>query len=367
MRGGRYLFELECIRGLAIALVFLFHAWGITVGRVEGEVPFWLGYVVAGNTGVTLFFVLSGFLLSLPWLRHLRHGGRQPSTRNYYLARTLRVLPLYLLAVALATLASGNGPAGLRAALFQFVGFDMFPYSVVWWTLVTEVQFYLLLPLFWMAWLRPGWPRGAAIIVLVTWLVAYLWVFVYPGLAAAPGPFWLTKSLFGRLPAFLVGMVAAQVYLAWPDKWRGGNTGWAGLVVLLAAWLVLGWLLQRVIVIGESRAEWAWHLHHAWEALCWGTVILVLLRAPVPGRVLLVNRPFAVLGKLSYSIYLNHVPLLFYLIYTIRAQLGQASYLDSAWAYLVPLVALAASLLLALVTYRLVELPFLKLKHRLPQ
>ena len=60
MRGkGGYLFELECVRGLAILLVCLFHAWGVTLGKVEFVVPFWLSYIFAGNTGVTLFFVLS--------------------------------------------------------------------------------------------------------------------------------------------------------------------------------------------------------------------------------------------------------------------------------------------------------------------
>lgn len=365
LRGGRYLLELECVRGLAILLVFLFHAWGITVGRAEGPVPFWLGYVVAGNTGVTLFFVLSGFLLSLPWLRCARGKAARPKTRNYYLARALRILPLYLTAVALATLASGNWGAGLRAALFQFVGFEIFPYSVVWWTLLTEVQFYLLLPLFWLAWLHPGWPRRALQLVLAAWLISYLWIFVYPGLDAAPGPYWLTKSLFGRLPAFLTGMLAAHAYLAWRDRWRSRTAGWLGLAALILAWLMLGGLLHRVIALGEARAEWAWHLHHSWEALCWAVVILALLLAPLPGRAVLVNRPLAVLGKLSYSLYLNHVPVLFFLIYGARTRLGDGAYTDSAWAYLVPLLGLAVSLLLAFVTYRWIELPFLNLKHRL--
>jgi peptidoglycan/LPS O-acetylase OafA/YrhL len=354
------------VRGIAILLVFLFHAWGITMGKADGPIPFWLGYVVAGNTGVTLFFVLSGFLLSLPWLRSGRGEADRPRIRNYYMARVLRILPLYLFTVALASVASGNWEAGLRAAVFQFVGFEMFPYSVVWWTLVTEVQFYLVLPLFWLAWLHPGWPRRMAKLALAAWLVTYIWLFVYPGLDAEPGPYWLTKSLFGRLPAFLLGMVAAQVYLVWRDRWRHRGAAWLGLAALVVAWLVLGWLLQQVVAMGEARAEWAWHLHHSWEALCWSVVILAILLVPLPGRAVLLNRPLAVLGKLSYSLYLNHVPVLFFLIYTARTRLGESTYTETAWVFIVPLLGLALSLLLAFITYRWIELPFLNLKHRLP-
>jgi peptidoglycan/LPS O-acetylase OafA/YrhL len=93
---------------------------------------------------------------------------------------------------------------------------------------------------------------------------------------------------------------------------------------------------------------------------------LILLLGKPLGAAALLNRPMAIIGKLSYSIYLNHVPILFFLIYPVRESLGQAQYLDSAWVYVIPLAALLASTLLAYVTYRLIELPFLNIKHRLP-
>ncbi len=64
-RGTKYLYEIECFRGLAVVLVFGFHVWGISFGDSKpSSLSPWV-YVAAGNTGVTLFFVLSGFLLSI--------------------------------------------------------------------------------------------------------------------------------------------------------------------------------------------------------------------------------------------------------------------------------------------------------------
>src|SRR5690606_33846637 len=117
-----------------------FHAWGISgLQWPEQPVP-GLAFITAGNTGVTLFFVLSGFLLSLPWLRYWLHAGqRQPSVLQYLQARAMRILPLYYFTLAITWLVTGNTGTVAQAAAFQFVGFGAFPYSVVWWTLVTEV------------------------------------------------------------------------------------------------------------------------------------------------------------------------------------------------------------------------------------
>ena len=100
--------------------------------------------------------------------------------------------------------------------------------------------------------------------------------------------------------------------------------------------------------------------------LCWAILILSLLLCKLPGKQLLVNKPMAIMGKLSYSIYVNHVPILFFMIYTCREYMGAENYQASVWFYLVPFFAFVASLGLAYVTYKLIELPFLQVKRKLP-
>ena len=361
--GAGHLLELECVRGLAFLLVFLFHAWGLTFEKVDFPIPLWLSYMAAGSSGVTLFFVLSGFLLSMPWLRYAAGEGHAPSVRNYYVARVLRIVPLYLAAVLFATMVTGNWEVGLRAALFQFVAFEMFPYSVVWWTLTTEVQFYLILPLVGQALLRPDWTRWLCILAGLIWLGVYSYTFIYPGAHEPLRSYWLEKSLFGRLPAFVIGAMAAWCYLHWRGRdWE--RQRWLATLVIVAAWLCLGWVLQLSLEFGKS-AEWSWHLHHTYEALCWAAIVMTLLLGAPLARGVLVNKPLAILGRLSYSLYLVHVPILFYLIYPEREMVGEG-YAGSMTSYLLPLAALILSIGLSFITYRLIELPFLNLKHRIP-
>ncbi len=353
-------------------LVFLFHAHGISLGTAATTPTLPMSFIIAGNTGVTLFFVLSGFLLSLPWLQHILNGqNKKPDNRRYYLARALRILPLYYAAIIVAIVASGNWESGLRAAVFGFVGFDIFPYSVVWWTLSTEVQFYLTLPLFFAMYCAGGKWRTLCVALLLAWLTAYVALVAINPHPGQPLSFFLSKSLFARLPAFLAGIAAALFYLKAGAHLRSRtqSTGvrWLGLCALVVLFILLARVLQTVITMGDRAAEKAWHLHHSYEAVLWAAIILLILIIRLPMRALLVNRLLAVTGKLSYSIYLNHVPILFYLVYTTRASIGAEAYATSTALYLLPLAALIGSLALSWCTYRYIELPFLRLKHRIPR
>ncbi|WP_116367390.1 acyltransferase family protein [Parahaliea mediterranea] len=357
-RPSSYRYELECLRGLAILLVFLFHAYGVTWGAENAQVTPANAWIIAGNTGVTLFFVLSGFLLSLPWLQ--AEGGKsRPSLRGFYRARCMRILPLYLCAVALAALITGDWEAASRAALFQPIGFEMFPFGVVWWTLCTEVQFYILLPLaFWCVYRHPAL-KTLVILILGIWLAAYLyWALAWAPTQSKVG-WWASKSLAGRLPAFLAGIALAFWYARLAKASPSSQLPVSSTGALVAILAAMTYLLWRSATIGDAAAERQWHIHHTLEATCWAALIALLLVARPLGSSVVLNRPMAVLGKLSYSIYLNHLPILFYLIYPLKHTPG---YADSAWAYLIQALALGLSLFLGWITYRYIELPFLRRK-----
>jgi peptidoglycan/LPS O-acetylase OafA/YrhL len=367
---GNYLHELECLMGLAILLVFLFHAWGISGLQWPTQPAPGLAFIAAGNTGVTLFFVLSGFLLSLPWLRYwLDPGQRKPSVRQYLKARAMRILPLYYCALAVTWLATGNTAVVAQAAVFQFVGFSAFPYSVVWWTLVTEVQFYLLLPLLMSLWISGRRGRWICMALLLAWAWAYLELVLRASPAVPGSTFFLTKSVFARLPAFMLGVFAAAFYLRasrWECVNRQANVWrYGGLLLTLASLLLLEHVLNRAATMGDLQAELEWHLHHSWEAALWAVMMLCLLLCRLPGAQLLINPGMAVIGKLSYSLYLIHVPILFYLLYPLREQIGVDQLHNSWWFYTISAAALLLSVLLSWGSYTLIERPFLRMKRGL--
>jgi peptidoglycan/LPS O-acetylase OafA/YrhL len=366
-----YLYELESLRGIAILLVFFFHTHGMVFGSSPQQPSLLMSFVVSGNTGVTLFFVLSGFLLSLPWLNYLL-GKRSapPNMINFYRARALRILPLYWVAVVASVALTGKIASGAKAAGFLFVGFDIFPYSVVWWTLATEVQFYILLPLGFWAWTHSGLGRGVLLAIFATWLYFYTTLIILQQLPLDQLSYFYNKSIFGRLPAFLFGIVAGWIYLKLKDSARhfGDQTGTRLASTALCAIIIccLGFLLQASAVLSDSFAEKHWHIRHTYESALWAAIILCFVLTRPIGRGLLINRPLAITGKLSYSLYLIHVPVIFYLIYPAKQAMGVEQYMNSPWLYINPILALALSLGLSAVTYRLIELPFLNLKHRIP-
>lgn len=372
LRGGTpYLYELECLRGLAIVMVFAFHAYGISLGGDIREHSIIASFVVSGNSGVTLFFVLSGFLLSLPWLNFLQgNTDSAPNTFNFYRSRFLRIIPLYYLAVLVSVLATGKVTAGASAAMFSFIGFDIFPYSVVWWTLATEVQFYLLLPILFMAWSHSKLTRAVLLLVFCVWAYSYVTLVLLNGLPAKSMTYFYTKSLFGRFPAFLIGILAAVLFLNLKRRAGVGSPKkslrFISMVMSICFIFVLGVVLQKSAIMGDAEAEKFWHIRHAYEALLWAALMLTLILGKPIGSILLTNRAMAITGKISYSLYLIHVPILFYIIYPAKTSLGAQAYASSPYLYGYALLSLLASLVLAACTYKLIEVPFLNLKHKLP-
>ncbi|MEO0437592.1 MAG: acyltransferase [Pseudomonadota bacterium] len=358
LRSDRYLIEIECLRGVAVVLVFVFHCWGI-IGGKESEPEGPLEVIAAtGNTGVTLFFVLSGFLLAQPWLRYrLGITSQRPSILRYTAARSLRILPLYYAVILFAAFHSGTGALLLPAATFQMLGFQYFPYSTVWWTLITEVQFYVTLPLcgFLLVYNRPTRILLAGLFCL--WLACYLTFIVKPD-EPIEG-FALTKSLFSRAPAFLFGIVVGALYLS--STTQDFLTPKRRIALLASTFVGLYYLLHVVSRTSSREAETLWPTHHLWEGLCWALVTLAIANGRDAFRcVRIFEWPLAFFGKISYSVYLLHVPILFYLIYPAKS--GNAT---NAMLVLLALLGAGLTAFVSTATYLLIERPALKLKGSL--
>lgn len=376
---GSYLPELESLRGLAILLVFWFHVEGILFlpYRRPAEVVLpWQALLRAGHTGVSLFFVLSAFLLSLPFWREPA-GGPYQSLARYASRRALRILPLYWFAVAVGTVVTAGSLADLGRAiphalfLSGVAGWStpLNPFSDVWWSLVTEVQFYLLLPLLPLC---RRWRHGRALgIALLAVAVLAYGLFLARVLAAATpaGQMQLAGSIVGRGPQFIIGGAAAWLYLrlrasrsSAPAWWRQGGADLALLATLTALALLLQWVIAGGVQHSIFPPFHAWHLL---EALLWAGVLLLVLLAPLRSKRLWSNPALEWLGLLSYSIYMWHLPVAWYVIPGLR----RAGLLVAAgWSVaglLAALLVAALCLALSTLTYRWVERPFLVRKARL--
>ena len=293
--GGPVLAELDGLRAVAILPVVLFHATlSLYLKGAEGQVSSLtgsdevfrspLGWVVAnGFLGVQLFFVISGFVVVLPFARARLLGERPPSLGRYYLKRITRIEPPYVIALAtffVGTLVIAPENAHLRdylAGLFYLrtALFGNEPWAFfISWSLEIEVQFYLLAPLLAAVfWIRGHALRRATIVAAIAlsgWLAADVRL---DGLEPAPlvGPLQHGSWLGSELAFFLVGVLVADLWtmrevrtgtrtgaFAWDAAWL------AGLVAVLASYrllevtpwgiaLLLGGLLAMTLGAFRSR------------------------------------------------------------------------------------------------------------------
>ena len=366
---------LESLRGWAILLVFLFHADSavLSADRMGTIVSPLHAFVTAGHTGVTLFFVLSAFLLSRPFLEQ-GLGGRPVVLSNFFRRRILRIMPLYASVVVTAVVLCSGVPGalldGLRALFFvnSFTGepATLHPYGAVWWSLATEAQFYLFLPAlgFCLA-SRKG--RLIGLVALLAWAAAYTGVLAHVIDLSLDTRLALAISLPGRPPAFLAGIFAAWVVLRRGDRiralaersafWRNGGSD---LVLISVLW-TLGLVLRAVTRMGFFPAENNWHVWHLAESVSWTLVVLIASLAPLRVRALVSNRALAGIGVLSYSLYLVHGPVLSFFLRPMQATLREDTTL---WAG-ATVVGFAACLALSAATYRWIERPFLVRKARI--
>lgn len=346
---------LDGLRGIAALSVLVFHTW-----MYSRSVPTTGLRSTATDTvlhelriGLVLFFVLSGYLLYRPWA-----ARRPPALNRYALARGLRIVPAYLVALAGAVLLLWPIPdaAGVRLPpanqlpLFLVFAQNLSEQTVMrldppMWTLAVEVAFYAVLPLLGAAALRL---RGGLLLVPLALLAGGVAFNVrLAGMELVPLP--AAKSLPAMAPYFAFGMLAA-VALA---RRRPGPVARAALLAAGSA-LVLGDLVWQAAAAADGRSDlWPRILRDAPAAAGFAAIVTAAASSAGSGRTARVLgwRPLAGVGTVSYGLYLWHVPLLLWL----RAH-GLLP-LDALGALL---VVTPLALLAALASWRLVERPLIR-------
>jgi len=275
------------IRGLACLIVLVMH--GLSLGWPERLFPLLKG---GGKYGVWLFFVLSAFLLTL---RLQRRGFVPNSLADYALARSLRIVPLFVLACLLYAW------AGIGITDSKQLGevLTLQRGSIHLWTIPVEFKAYMVLPL--LAWLGLLIQRcaGNGGILLAALLAL--------GVQQTLWPYWLTPpdSPLTRwyLPAFLFGCLAALL-LPWVRRWQRGAVSTAcAALTLLALTLALPGVRQALL--GGPLANDLMD-KHLFISLGWALFVVLLVDGEgLAGRVLS-SRLLGFVGRTSYSTYLFH-------------------------------------------------------------
>lgn len=352
--GRKHYPELDALRGAAAFVVLMNHFHQIWLGTGH---PRWISHpklnpalwlLVNGHASVILFFLLSGFVLTLPSLR----GSQQPYLR-YLVRRGCRIYPPYLAGLLISILGcsyfwgrSQYGPAvaqfwrappnvhSILAHLLMIGRFDVYLYDGPVWSLVHEMRISIVFPLILLAGRRLKVWSTVTVAAACTVLSSLSLMFLETGL---PGPVrataWsLTLSYCGT---FLLGSALAR-----RREYYSRALGKAQLTTKLGL-LALGFALYLYppsAIYGLDVSDFV--------TSCGGLILLTFCLQH-GGRVTqwLRTAPMQFLGRISYSVYLVHAPVLLVLAYTL--------YGHSPAVFLLPFLAL--SILLATGVYYTVE------------
>lgn len=359
---GRRDEALDGLRGIAALLVVFFHC------GVELRFP---PIVLPGFSGVHLFFVLSGYLISRPFLARLLAGEALPSWRKYCARRFMRIYPTYFAAlvvfVGMRIAGHLHIPTPRDVLLHMLLLFnwgtpaEFLSINIAMWTLAIESQFYVILPIASSVAKRfaPGPGRLGAFwlgssMVLVGWVsrcVEY------------------SRSIPGtprfRLPFSFLDLFAMGIFVAYFELTRASllrnRPPLRGLLSLLAlallfgtnAWLVLSgggdWLSPPTLALAC--------LYPTFACAGFALMLLLVVTRTQDNVAVLTAAPLVFVGQISYSMYLFHLGVGYFLLTRLPTAMGLwlgARPLLYALAQLGPVV------VVSYLVYRAIELPSLR-------
>jgi peptidoglycan/LPS O-acetylase OafA/YrhL len=363
--GGSHVAALDALRALAALAVVGLHLHAL--GGVFQNFPLLACLAPLGMFGVDLFYVLSGYFILGAVLRPVRW-----SAREFCIHRVRRIVPAYYASIILVLVglygAQAAGAGFFTPALAEdLLRHASFTHNLsaashgslngVYWTLGVEMSFYAVMLL-----AAPALRARNALMWVIGGFVVCAWLWRAGVFMLAPHDpwvryFWATQ-LPGALDTFAAGMVLAAVQHHRPEV-LARMSGVSERVVLTAMVTVATAILFAYVLPLREQYWAVWGAAVFWRsglAIAFGTGLLVFVLLPRQGlaeRLLRISG-LAYLGKISYSIYLFHVPLIFAALWAGQRVpvLGLRSVLFC--------VVVIALLLIASASYTLIEAPFLK-------
>jgi peptidoglycan/LPS O-acetylase OafA/YrhL len=345
----RYIPEIDHLRLLAALLVFGYHFTHYFYG---GWQPLpqaaWLGPITEGHTGVSLFFVLSGFIFM-----SIAAQGEAIDYKKFLRNRILRIAPLFLVVFVVA-ISIGRDQFEATDLLYVFVT-NLGDAPTSWhfitgpaWSISVEFTFYLVFPFLAL------FVKGGGFNYLARLLVLLMVIKVGAFFATDASRHMLYSTLVGRFDQFLIGMGFALLYARRH-----------AVLERHGRWMLLGATLLTYVAIC-AQARWFslqspeldnpfWLVWSTLEAALWGSVIVAYLSARLPISERL-GKALAYGGTMSFSLYMWH-GLVIFIAFSLVGPAGSPLTLA-----LLSVPVLVAVLAVAWLSYTTIERPFLQMR-----
>jgi peptidoglycan/LPS O-acetylase OafA/YrhL len=378
--------ELDGLRALAVLMVLTYHVWVLSYLDSNFHLIMLgqdLTFIFAwGHPGVDLFFILSGFLLFLPFARAFHTKGKSPNLKGYFIKRLFRILPAYYLFLFASIfiiypqqyLASQALPQ-IAANMFFMQTFmfstPVYPAIIgVTWTLVIEMQFYFVLPIVAYFFLGKRGYVSLPVVLAIVFIYRFVMLSYWNAnpTSADFNYFYASEyNLLGVFDNFAIGMVLANFYQSnlingMTERGRKFIDACKKLIWVVPILLLFS-LSQYFLWRFDSHQEFAWYFFSFFLDItvytCFAIVMVYVIYHQSRLRNLLRLRYLGIIGVVSYSVYLVHLTVVNQLSGTI---LFSSLHGWDRYFLLMPMT-LLISLAIAVVVYLLVEKPFIDKSH----
>jgi peptidoglycan/LPS O-acetylase OafA/YrhL len=312
----RHIPALDGLRGFAALIVVIYHAvlysglsaWAMMdspeTGMIAVSARFAIRYFLFyGYSGVELFFLISGFCLLYP---HFCAAAQRFDLRKYSLRRAMRIYPPYLAALALSITVIVLGAPLIRLAAPQALDpirassivesllLLNSHYNQVFWTLVIEAKWYLVVPILIVLWKRSSFLMHAFIplLIVVLWLTRE----IVPGLQLG--------TFAHYLPLFWMGICLAEFAAGHAERWTRRTVNIAASMVSFVGFFA-------VVFVTPGTPSWSHSLRQSFPfgIFYLGLFALALFSTGVAR--FFEWRVLVRLGEFSYSLYLVHALVLY--------------------------------------------------------
>jgi peptidoglycan/LPS O-acetylase OafA/YrhL len=350
----QFLPEIDGLRFFAIITVVFFHLNTSYVRELGMDlIGFWkevgddslvhMGWWIKRmDLGVKVFFAISGFILSIPFLRHHYFNGKKVNIKDYLYRRLTRLEPPFLVTLLLFFFAQGflfnqNFVDMLPHFFAGLIYSHVFIYGVpnpinpVTWSLETEAQFYLLLPLVvaFLFYFKEQWVRVVLLIFLIATSIYFRGYTTYMELTHV----W--SSILVYFVNFATGVVFAIVYLFHKPFFEAPKQ----------------WMFDFMSVFAIFGMFWFYKPQAYWlNNVMFNLSVFAFFVGVFKGRIFnwLFTRPFIYLvGGMCYTIYLLHYAMFHFLVkFSVQFKTGMGYWADFGLQFLClfPILLLICSL-----------------------
>lgn len=345
--------QLDSLRGLAALTVFIGHCAGVKINMpLQNAIyPTPIGILFNGNAAVVFFFVLSGFVLSLPFI----NSNRPLQLIRFYVRRIFRLYPAFIVAILLSLFLKEfvydrngivpfsdwlksfwtwgwnreNVTAVAKSLMLVAPGTDTRLLDPPIWSLVTEMKMSLILPFFIFIASRCSPTLNILILLIIICFTGW-------GITWAAGIFYLGVLLAKYKDDLIIGV----------QRWRR--------ISLLAVIIMVLFLYNNTFEFLKGYQQLEWPFKWVWSnyITAMGSLIIIVI-ALARKRIanLLKHKVFTFLGDISYSFYLVHFPVLL----TVSSLFGRSGHVDPLFIFL---VAFVLSVVISWLIVVLIERPF---------